>query len=371
MEELYNLIELLQPGYLGTWNQFKDRYVLDKNSRTINPIFRKELQKILSTFVIRTTRKEVRKYIEFTDRIPHTKILEPSEIESKLYDEITNIIRNLYSNNYDTLALMVYQRLASSSTSASKRALYKMKMNNIIDDKKYDEIMLLANNINIDSKLIDLLEIIKTDKSKFLVFTEFYATQDYLADVLVKNGHSVVLFNGKMNQEEKHDAINKFKKNVSVMISTSAGGEGQNFQFCHNVVNYDLPWNPMKVEQRIGRVHRIGQSNNVHIYNYALKDTIEAYILQLLYVKIKLFEMTLGELDLIFEDSLDYATSQTWFKEYMKTPSKSDAHNRFSALGKNWHDHKITVGNAIHDFNNKVFENFDLSALKENKIESN
>ena len=174
-----------------------------------------------------------------------------------------------------------------------------------------------------------------------------------------------------MNQEEKHDAINKFKKNVSVMISTSAGGEGQNFQFCHNVVNYDLPWNPMKVEQRIGRVHRIGQSNNVHIYNYALKDTIEAYILQLLYVKIKLFEMTLGELDLIFEDSLDYATSQTWFKEYMKTPSKSDAHNRFSALGKNWHDHKITVGNAIHDFNNKVFENFDLSALKENIVKLN
>ena len=371
LEELYNLIELLHPGYLGTWNQFKDRYVLDKNSRAINPIFRKELQKILSTFVIRTTRKEVRKYIEFADRIPHTKILEPSEIESRLYDEITNIIRNLYSNNYDTLALMVYQRLASSSTSASKRALYKMKMNNIIDDQKYDEIMLLANNINIDSKLIDLLKIIKTDKSKFLVFTEFYATQNYLADVLVKNGHSVVLFNGKMNQEEKHDAINKFKKNVSVMISTSAGGEGQNFQFCHNVVNYDLPWNPMKVEQRIGRVHRIGQSNNVHIYNYALKDTIEAYILQLLYAKIKLFEMTLGELDLIFEDSLDYATSQTWFKEYMKSPSKSDAHNRFSALGNNWHDHKITVGNAIHDFNNKVFENFDLSALKENKIESN
>ena len=363
LKELYNLIDLLHPGCLGTWNQFKTTYTIDKNSRMLNPMLKNELQKILSSFIIRTTRNEVKKYIKFTNRIPHTKILEPSNNESKLYAELTYIIRKLFANSYDTLALMVYQRLASSSTNASKQALHKLKMNKIIDEPQYDDLMVLANGIDIDSKLVDVLDIIKNDPSKFLIFTEFYATQNYIHDILLDNGHSVVIFNGKMDLAEKRDAINRFKNNAKIMISTSAGGEGQNFQFCHNIINYDLPWNPMKVEQRIGRVHRIGQTNDVQIYNYALKDTIEAYILQLLYEKIKLFEMALGDLDLLFEDMHHDRSSTTWFKEYMTSTSNDITRNKFSALGDEWLHHKKTVNHAIKDFNNHVFKNFDLSVL--------
>ena len=324
LEELYNIVELLRPGYLGTWKQFREKYTLGKDSRRINPVFQNDLQEILSRLIIRTTRNEVRNYIKFTDRIPHTNVLTPSENEIKLYNEITDIIRELYSDNYNSFALMIYQRLASSSTDSSKRALYKMKMNKVIGIERYDELISLANKITTDSKFSDLLRIIKDDSSKFLIFTEFYATQDYIAKNLTNNGFSVTLFNGKMSFDERYNSVNQFKNESQIMVSTGAGGEGQNFQFCHNIVNYDLPWNPMRIEQRIGRVHRIGQTEDVNIYNYALKGTIEAYILELLFTKIQLFNMALGELDLMFEDSVSGGLQETWFKEYMTKTDEAE-----------------------------------------------
>jgi SNF2 family DNA or RNA helicase len=367
LEELYNMIELLHPGYLGTWNQFKDKYALGKNLRSINPTFKNKLQDILSKLIIRTTRKEVRTYIKFTDRIPHTNILEPSEKELLLYNAITDVIRDLYSENYNSLALMTYQRLASSSTDTSKRALYKMKMNKVIGPEKYEELLSFANSIPYDSKFTNILKHIEKDSSKFLIFTEFYATQDYIAKNLESKGFSVILFNGKMSPDEKYEAVRQFKNKSQIMISTGAGGEGQNFQFCHNIVNYDLPWNPMKVEQRIGRVHRIGQTDDVNIYNYALKGTIEAYILELLFTKIELFNMTLGELDLIFEDSTNQGLQETWFKEYMTAKNDIEIKNKFSSLGENWKKNKEKIHETVDEFNDDVFNNFDLSALKEKK----
>ena len=367
LEELYNMVELLRPGYLGTWKQFREKYTLGKDSRRINPVFQNDLQEILSRLIIRTTRKEVRNYIKFTDRIPHTKILTPSENEIKLYNEITDIIRELYSDNYNSFALMIYQRLASSSTDSSKRALYKMKMNKVIEIERYDELVSLANKITTDSKFSDLLRIIKDDSSKFLIFTEFYATQDYIAKNLEKNGFSVTLFNGKMSFDERYYSVNQFKNESQIMVSTGAGGEGQNFQFCHNIVNYDLPWNPMRIEQRIGRVHRIGQTEDVHIYNYALKGTIEAYILELLFTKIQLFNMALGELDLMFEDSVSGGLQETWFKEYMTKTDEAEIRNKFSTLGDDWKNRKDHVHDAVNDFNESVFDNFDLSVFVKEK----
>lgn len=367
LEELYNIVELLHPGHLGTWKQFEEKYALGKNSRRINPVYKNELQNILSELIIRTTRKEVQNYIKFTDRIPHTNILNPSEKEILLYNEITEIIRSLYFENYNSLALMTYQRLVSSSSNSSKRALYKMKMNQVIGQEKFEELSSLANSIKHDSKFSNILRHIKNDSSKFLIFTEFYATQDYIAASLENEGFSVVLFNGKMSPDEKYEAVSQFRDKSQIMISTGAGGEGQNFQFCHNIVNYDLPWNPMKVEQRIGRVHRIGQTENVHIFNYALKDTIEAYILELLFTKIQLFNMALGELDLMFEDSVNQGLQETWFKEYMTGKNEIEIKNKFSSLGDDWKKNKEKILHTINEFNDEVFQNFNLSAIKERK----
>ena len=366
LSELYSIVDLLRPGYLGTWGQFKEKYSLDKKSRTLNPASQKELQDILSKVIIRTTRKEVGSYIDFKNRIPHTNILKPTENEFKLYNGISDAIREAYNSSEDSnfLALMTYQRLSASSTQCSKRALFNMKMSKIIDEQRYDELILLADEILIDSKLSHLLKIIDKDTSKFLIFTEFYATQDYVVENLESRGYDVTIFNGKMSVDEKFDSVNNFKNKSQIMVSTGAGGEGQNFQFCHNVVNYDLPWNPMRVEQKIGRVHRIGQTSDVNIYNYAIEGTIEAYILELLYEKIQLFTMTLGELDLIFEDFSESGSTQTWFKEFMTSKNDSEIQNKFSVLGENLSNQK-TSAEVCNTFSKDVFDNFDLSPLKE------
>ena len=127
---------------------------------------RDELQRILSKFVIRTTRNEARRYIKFTDRIPHTRILIPSHYESSLYNAITDIVKTQYKAGSDTLALMIYQRLASSSTAASKRALYKMKGNGLISEEIYRKLVSTASAIQEDSKLSELQGIIGNSRIK-------------------------------------------------------------------------------------------------------------------------------------------------------------------------------------------------------------
>ena len=96
---------------------------------------------------------------------------------------------------------------------------------------------------------------------KVLVFTEFVPTQKMLAEFLSNRGISVACLNGTMNMEERQQAQERFAKEVRILISTDAGGEGLNLQFCHNCINFDIPWNPMRLEQRIGRVDRIGQKH--------------------------------------------------------------------------------------------------------------
>ncbi len=122
---------------------------------------------------------------------------------------------------------------------------------------------------------------------KALVFTEFVPSQTMLAEFLRQRGYSVVCLNGSMDLDERKAVQRAFAGDVQVMISTDAGGEGLNLQFCHVVVNYDLPWNPMKIEQRIGRVDRIGQRHIVRALNFALQDTVELRVREVLESKLQ------------------------------------------------------------------------------------
>ena len=111
---------------------------------------------------------------------------------------------------------------------------------------------------------------------KFLIFTEFRATQEMLAQFLEVRGYEVATLHGGMGLAERQAAQQRFQKDAQVLISTDAGGEGLNLQFAHLIFNYDLPWNPMRVEQRIGRVDRIGQKHPVRAINLVLENSIEA-----------------------------------------------------------------------------------------------
>ncbi len=122
---------------------------------------------------------------------------------------------------------------------------------------------------------------------KVLLFTEFVPTQEMLAELLTGHGYPVVLLNGTMAPEDRRAAEAEFRGAARILISTDAGGEGLNFQFCHVVVNYDIPWNPMKLEQRIGRVDRIGQSRIVRAVNLALEGSVEERVREVLEEKLR------------------------------------------------------------------------------------
>jgi superfamily II DNA or RNA helicase len=176
-----------------------------------------------------------------------------------------------------------------------------------------DELLDAADHLpGNDSKAEALIEAIRgileaNPQEKVLIFTQFLDTQNYLAELLSSRGWSTEVFNGKMSRTEKDFAMERFRKDSTVLISTEAGGEGRNLQFCHIMFNYDLPWNPMKVEQRIGRLDRIGQTKDVFVYNFAATDTLEGRITAVLHERIRLFEEAIGALDPILGEITEVA----------------------------------------------------------------
>ena len=152
-----------------------------------------------------------------------------------------------------------------------------------------------------DAKAEALLELIyklqqeeNDPQLKVLIFTEFVPTQGMLAKFLESRGFSVALLNGSMDLEARTQAQQAFSREVRVLISTDAGGEGLNLQFCHVVVNFDMPWNPMRLEQRIGRVDRIGQPHVVRAINFVLDDTVEHRVREVLEHKLEVIAQEFG-----------------------------------------------------------------------------
>lgn len=179
----------------------------------------------------------------------------------------------------------------------------------VIDEiREVAKIVQLLDGIKVDSKtqvLIEQLsEIVSEDvNAKVIIFTQFRDTQDYLRRH-IESSWGVEIFHGRLNPAEKDEAVRRFRENggPQIMISTEAGGEGRNFQFCHNIINYDLPWNPMKIEQRIGRLDRLGQKEPVKVINFSILGTIEERVLEVLSRRIRVFEETIGGLDPILGD---------------------------------------------------------------------
>src|SRR5205814_5667278 len=134
---------------------------------------------------------------------------------------------------------------------------------------------------------------------KVVVFTSYRATLDHLARRVAEAGVPVAVYHGGLPRAEKDAAIERFASDAPVLLTTDAAGEGRNLQFCHVMVNVDLPWNPMQIEQRLGRLHRVGQEHDVLLTNLVVRGTIEQRILHVLEAKINLFELVVGELDMI------------------------------------------------------------------------
>lgn len=309
LEELYNLITLLKPGQLNTYSQFKKNFV--KSGELMEPKNVEKLRSLLADVMIRNKRSDVD--IKFTKRYAKTIEVKLSPIEKKFYDLISDFVKNNYNEGKKGISqfiLKIMQAELGSSVYAVMPTLEKLLCSDNISSenkKSIESFLEIAKEIGAkkyeeNTKGKTLMKIIDDFNDKIIVFTKYKPTIEFLEQLLKQNNYKTAVFHGGMTRKEKEAQIDYFRKEAQVLISTEAGGEGRNLQFCNALLNYDLPWNPMAIEQRIGRIHRVGQERDVHIFNLEAKDTIEAYILELLDKKINMFELVVGEVDMILGD---------------------------------------------------------------------
>lgn len=350
LRELYNLVTLLKPGTLGTYRSFRRQFMVRGDKRL--PKNTAELSSLLQKVMIRTRRSTTG--LEFPKRRVATIQFRLNPEERELYDAVTEFVRNRVAGlrgadvrrggefrrgpdfqRWHFVALVLQKEIGSSTAAALKtleraRADYRYRP----EWEEIDRLVQLARAVKGGAKLEGLKEMLRDHPSKVIIFTQFRTTLESLVGVLRGEGFRVSTFHGNLSAAEKESAIREFRDETQILVSTEAGGEGRNLQFCQTVINYDLPWNPMKVEQRIGRVHRLGQTQDITIYNFSTEDTVESYVLDILHRKINMFELVIGEMDMILGHFSEENTFEdTVFKIWAGSRHQKEVERRFNQLG--------------------------------------
>ena len=344
-------LDLLEPGFFATAEMLAES-IREKD----NPLFLRRLKEDLRTIdqkpIFPPRHVHTIKY----------RIADNPD-EANLYYEVTNYVRNYYNKALArekrnvAFALVILQRRLASSIRAVRRSLERrrdrleelLEKGKIIQEARYmseddmedlpeeerweleeelverltsadtipelkAEISRLEHLITLakkaeksesETKLSELKKVIESEglsasDEKLLIFTEARDTLSYLEEKLRAWGFSVTTIHGGMNLDRRIAAEAEFKEKAQVMVATEAAGEGINLQFCHLCINYDIPWNPNRLEQRMGRVHRYGQQHEVHIYNMVAVDTYEGRVLKALFDKLERMREHLGS-DRVFD----------------------------------------------------------------------
>jgi superfamily II DNA or RNA helicase len=342
-------LDLLEPGMFAN-TQLLSESVQNRD----NPLFLRRLKEDLRDFNQRPL---------FPPRHVSTKPYRLNDEEKRLYNAVTEYVEQSYKKAWAAekrnvaFALLILQRRMASSVRAIRRSLERRKSRleqllslgqwlsegGRLDEEALEdapeterlcreeelverltaaetreelqrEIQTLGDLIRlareaegheIETKLGELRRVMSDEKlqqtrEKLLIFTESRETLEYLVEKLKTWGYAVVPLHGGMNLDARIRAEHEFHDQAQVMVSTEAGGEGINLQFCSLMVNYDIPWNPNRLEQRMGRIHRYGQQKEVHIYNLVAADTREGKVLHALFQKLEHIQQTLGS-DRVFD----------------------------------------------------------------------
>jgi superfamily II DNA or RNA helicase len=342
-------LDLLQPGF------FANSDLLNESVRSAdNPLFLRRLKEDLKDFEGRPL---------FPPRRVVTKTYRLNDDEKRLYNAVTDYVEKYYNKALASekrnvaFALLILQRRLASSVRAVRRSLERRKERleellrlgewlaerGTVDEEELEdapeaerfkreeelverltaaetreelqaEIATLSELIRLareaerhelETKLTELRKVMEDEhiqqtREKLLIFTESRETLEYLAEKLSGWGYSVATLHGGMSLDDRIRAEHEFREHAQVMVSTEAGGEGINLQFCSLMVNYDIPWNPNRLEQRMGRIHRYGQQKEVRIYNLVAADTREGKVLEALFRKLERIQAELGS-DRVFD----------------------------------------------------------------------
>jgi len=380
------LLDLLEPGLFAN-----PKMLYEATQNKENPLFLRRLKEDLKDFDGAPI---------FPPRKVKTIKYNLSDYEKELYNAVTEYVQEYFNkalekeNRNVAFALTILQRRLASSVCAIRKSLerrlkhleelyrkgelYHHKVEydeEILEDleekerwkeeellekltsaenlyelkeeiEKLEELVDLAKKVEekqIETKLNELRKLMEEEKihqtkTKLLIFTEFKDTLEYLVNKLKEWGYSVAFIHGGMRLDDRIRAEAEFRNQAQIMVSTEAGGEGINLQFCWIMVNYDIPWNPNRLEQRMGRIHRYGQQHEVHIYNLVAVDTKEGQILNRLFDKLdqirkhlgsdRVFDV-IGELlegktlkDLIIDAIANRRTMEDILKEFERIPNE-------------------------------------------------
>lgn len=336
LDELFNLITLLSPGQLKSSSAFKREFVTRGDPR--NPRNRERLRALLSEVMVRNTRSQVN--IAMPPRLAATHRVTPTRAEAELYAAVTKFVREGVAGQFlDRMAASTLFREAGSSAPALAATLDAMSERRPAHRSRLQELAADARDVGQSAKVEQLCALLARRPDKSVVFTFFRETARLLTRELERAGISHTTLTGEQSAAEKERALADFSRDRKVLVSTDVGSEGRNLQFCRAIVNFDLPWNPMRIEQRVGRVHRIGQREEVLIDTYCARHTIEDHILRILDSKLNMFELVVGEIGAI----LGNLESEQGFEEialeiWSRAASEEDAAHGFDELGAQLQD---------------------------------
>ena len=326
LQDLYEMVSLVAPGLLGTSAQFRAAHGAGGAGPGPEPRNAPALRKRTAEVMIRHRRSEVS--VLLPPRLAETLLIEPPAAERDWYADLATRIRAQGGAAAPSLrlALRSVARLAGSSPAAAASPLRKIG---------WDDLAGRAEALSGSPKGAALLDQLRRFAGeKVLVFTAFRHTLDQLAAQVAAAGFPAAVYHGSLPRAEKERAVAAFRDEVGVLLSTESAGEGRNLQFCHVMVNMDLPWNPMQIEQRLGRLHRVGQDHDVLLTNLVARGTIEEQVLRVLEAKINLFELVVGELDMILgrvADDFDFES--TVFDAFVQSGDDAEFAERMEVIG--------------------------------------
>ncbi len=360
--ELYNLVTLLKPGQLKTASAFRKEFMT--RGDPTDPQNRSKLKELLGQVMIRNTRALAR--IDIPPRFAQTIKLDSDGHEKELYERISALVQNINKTNGagHKLLLKILLEEAGSSPRAVSLTLSRILAKKELlfeQEKEIRAINNLCSSLDHTRKNRLLLKLIKSSPGKKIIFVKYLGTLDHISDFLSWQGIPHALFHGSMDNRKKDEQIKSFREDKEILVTTEIGGEGRNLQFCHQMVNYDLPWNPMKIEQRIGRIHRIGQEKEVMIYNLCATGSVEDYILEVLDKKINMFEMVIGEIDMIMgRVKGEQEFSDMVYNIWVNSSSEKEREKSFDQLANRLKRSK-TLYEKTKELDEKLFgENYEL-----------
>jgi SNF2 family DNA or RNA helicase len=360
--ELYNLLTLLAPGHLRTEADFKKQYVKRGNPR--DALNRERLRSLLGEVMVRNTRSLVQ--LDLPPRYAQTVLAQPEGPEAELYRSLTEFLRSrgsgLVPGIEPTDEMTADDSVDTDSTTDEASSVVgvplpvsRLQLSSLLAAQGSHPLAVAASLERIasadpdaaalatlaasvgesakDARLLDLVQ--KSQGHKLLVFVSFRRTLAHLENMLRSKGLEFAVFSGQQTAHEKDEAVAAFRDRVPIMLCTESGGEGRNLQFADTLINYDLPWNPMKIEQRIGRVHRYGQKHEVFVFNLCTAGSLEERILNVLNEKIRMFELVVGEVGSILGnledgDQFESLVLNVW----LRSRDDSELEQSFETLGE-------------------------------------